>query len=201
MRRTVVVTLLTAALAVPASAQIAWESPALISPVAPSGLSLFLLEAAGGDLGALGTYRRGTGPVGYGFRFAIADEGGPDSDVAVAGGVDLSGFLSRAVEGSEVDLVWWSGAGIGVGGETLLTIPLGLIVGWSGSGGDIVLSPYGGAHVVLDIISGDGDNVDLDLVADLGLDLVLPSGWLLRFGATLADGGRDALALGIRLPT
>jgi hypothetical protein len=43
--------------------------------------------------------------------------------------------------------------------------------------------------------------VDLDLVADLGLDVVLPSGWLLRFGATLGDGGRDALALGIRLPT
>jgi hypothetical protein len=201
VRRTVVVALLTAALALPASAQIAWESPALISPVAPSGLSLFLIEAAGGDLGALATYRREAGPVGYGFRFAVADEGGPDSDVAIAGGIDISGFLARAVEGSEVDLVWWSGAGLGVGNETLVTIPLGLIIGWSGASGDIVLSPYGGGHVNLDIISGAGDNVDLDLVADLGLDLVLPSGWLLRFGATLADGGRDALALGIRLPT
>jgi hypothetical protein len=201
VRRTIVVALLTAALAAPASAQIAWESPALISPVAPSGLSLFLIEAAGGELGALATYRREAGPVGYGFRFAIADEGGVDSDVAIAGGIDISGFLARAVEGSEVDLVWWSGAGLGVGNETLVTIPLGLIVGWSGSGGDVVISPYGGGHVTLDIASGGGDNVDLDLVADLGLDLVLPSGWLLRFGATLADGGRDALALGVRLPT
>jgi hypothetical protein len=45
------------------------------------------------------------------------------------------------VEGSEVDLVWWSGAGLGVGNETLVTIPLGLNIVWSGASGDIVLSP------------------------------------------------------------
>ena len=186
--------------AAPASGQIAWESPALISPAAPSGISLFLIEAAGGELGALATYRAAAGPVGYGFRLAVADEGGPEGDVAIAGGVDVSGYLSRAVEGSEVDLIWWSGGGVGIGSETLVTIPLGLILGWSGQGGDVVLSPYGGGHINLDIVSGEGDNVDLDLVGDLGLDLVLPSGWLIRFGATLADGGRDALALGFRLP-
>lgn len=200
MRRMLVGAALSVAMSAPVSAQIAWESPAFISPVAPSGISLFLLEAAGGELGALGTFRRAAGPVGYGFRLALADEGGPDGDLAIAGGVDVSGFLARAVEGSEVDLVWWSGGGIGIGSETLVTIPLGLIIGWSGSGGDVVLSPYGGGHVTFDIVSGEGDNFDLDLVGDLGLDIVLPSGWLIRFGATLADGDRDAIALGFRLP-
>jgi hypothetical protein len=199
--RTFVVAALIASLAVPASGQISWEGPSLISAVTPAGVSVFLLDAAGGDLGALLTYRRAAGPVGYGFRFAVADEGGPDSDVAVAGGVDVSGFLARGVEGSEVDVVWWSGAGVGVGDETLVTFPLGAAIGWSG-GDEVILSPYGGAHLTLDITTADvDDNVDIDLIADLGLDIVFPSGWLVRFGASLADGSRDALAIGVRLPS
>ena len=51
----------------------------------------------------------------------------------------------------------------------------------------------------LDIASGPGDSVDLSGVVDLGLDLVLSSGWLIRFGATIGD--RDALAIGVKLPS
>jgi hypothetical protein len=41
--------------------------------------------------------------------------------------------------------------------------------------------------------------VRFDGVLDLGIDLVLSSGWMLRAGASLGD--RESLALGIRLPT
>jgi len=34
---------------------------------------------------------------------------------------------------------------------------------------------------------------------DLGLDVVLTSGWMVRFGDSV--WGRDALALGVNLPT
>jgi hypothetical protein len=197
VRRTLVIAALSAILAVPASAQIGWESPALISPSVPAGASVFLMDPAGGDLGGLVTYRHAAGPVGLGYRLAIAEEAGPDGDLAVAGGFDVSGFLSRAVEGSEVDLMWWSGGGLGIGSETLVTIPLGLIVGWTG-GTDVTLSPYGGGHLNLDIWSGPGDSLDLSGVVDLGIDLGFQSGWLVRFGVSIGD--REALAIGLRLP-
>lgn len=181
-----------------ASAQTAWDAPPLISHVAPAGVSLFLLGPAGGDLGGLVTYRHSAGPVGMGYRVSISDEDGGDG-LAVAGGVDISGFLSRSVEDAPLDVMWWSGAGLGVGSSTVVSVPLGILVGWSGQGGDAILSPYGGGHVTLDISDVDGDNVRLNGTIDLGLDIVLSSGWLVRFGASAGD--RDALAIGVKLDT
>ncbi len=196
MRRTLTVTLSFILLAAPAAGQVAWDSPALISPAVPSGFSLFVTNPAGGEIGALGTFRHGAGPVGLGYRASLADESG--GDIAVSGGVDVSGFLARGVEGSEVDVIWWTGGGVGVGSESLFTVPLGIVLGWTGSGGDVLLSPYGGAHVVLDLSSVDGDSLRFDAVIDLGLDVVLSSGWMIRAGASLGD--RESLALGVKLP-
>ncbi|MDA0329811.1 MAG: hypothetical protein O2958_12485 [Gemmatimonadetes bacterium] len=196
MLRTLAVATLIALSPVMASAQILWDAPPLVSHVAPSGLSLFLVSPQGGDLGGLVTFRHEAGPVGLGYRFAISDENG-SSDVAFAGGVDISGFLARAVEGSEVDVMWWSGAGIGVGQESVVSIPVGALIGWSGQGGDVILSPYGGGHITLDVSTVDQDNVRLGGSFDLGLDVVLSSGWLVRFGGSIGD--RDALALGVKI--
>ena len=197
MLRTLVVATLVAASAVPASAQTLWDAPPLVSHVVPAGVSLFVINPAGGDLGGLVTFRHDAGPVGLGYRFAISDQDGSSGDLAVAGGVDISGFLSRAVEGSEIDVMWWSGAGIGIGNETVVSLPVGALIGWSGQGGDVILSPYGGGHVTLDISTSDMDNVHFGGSFDLGLDIVLSSGWLIRFGASLGD--RDALALGVKI--
>lgn len=197
LRKTLTVAVVATVLqAVPVSAQIAWDSPPLVSHVVPAGLSLFLVSPAGGDLGGLATYRHRAGPVGLGYRFAVADENGSD-DLAVAGGLDVSGFLSRAVEGSEVDVLWWSGVGLGIGSETVASFPLGALIGWSGQGGDAVLSPYGGGHVVLDLSTADGDNVNLAGAFDFGVDLALASGWLVRFGGSVGD--REAIAIGVRV--
>lgn len=197
MPRTLTAAILFALHAAPLSGQIAWDSPALISPAVPAGFSLFVINPAGGDLGALGTLRHAAGPVGLGYRAAIAEESG-SGDIAFSGGVDVSGFLARAVEGSEVDVVWWGGGGLGIGSEVLATAPLGIILGWSGSGGAVILSPYGGAHVVLDLSSRDQDSLNFDGVIDLGLDLVLESGWMIRAGASLGD--RESLAVGVKIP-
>lgn len=198
MLRTLYATLfLTATLAVPATAQIMWDSPALISPAVPSGFSIFLMSPEGGDLGGLGTFRHAAGPVGLGYRVGLAEDNG--GDLAVSGGIDVSGFLARGVEGSEVDVVWWTGGGVGIGGETVFTAPLGIVLGWTGGDDDeVLLSPYGGAHAVLDLTSADGDSVHFDAVIDLGIDLVLASGWMIRVGASLGD--RESFALGLKLP-
>ena len=185
-------------IAAPVSGQVAWESPALVSPGVPSGFSLFLIEPAGGDLGAMGTLRHSAGPVGLGYRAAIAEESGPGGDVAVSGGFDVSGLLARGVEGSEIDVIWWAGGGLSVGSDWIISAPAGIMLGWSGSGGDVIFSPYGGAHVVLDLSGNDGDAVNFDGVVDLGLDLVLSSGWMIRAGASIGD--RESIAVGIKIP-
>jgi hypothetical protein len=199
VKRTLTAIALWALLAVPASGQIAWDAPALISPVVPSGLSLFLIEPAGGDIGALGTFRHSAGPVGVGYRAAVAEEAGRAGDLAVSFGIDVAGFLARAVEGSEVDLVWWAGGGMSVGSDWLVSAPAGIILGWTGEGDGVIISPYGGAHVALDITGNEGDALNFDGALDLGLDLVLRSGWMIRAGAALGD--RESIAVGFRLPT
>lgn len=191
--------ILFALLAVPVSGQTAWDSPALLSPTVPGGFSIFLIEPAGGDLGALGTLRHSAGPVGLGYRVGIAEESGPAGDVAVTGGIDASGLLARGVEGSEVDVIWWAGGGMSIGSDWVVSAPAGIMLGWSGSGGDVIFSPYGGVHVVLDLTGNDGDAVNFDGVADLGIDLVLSSGWMIRAGATLGSS-REAIAVGIKIP-
>ncbi len=198
MRRSWSALALFALIATPVSAQVAWDSPALLSPTVPSGFSLFLIDPAGGDLGAMGTLRHAAGPVGLGYRAAVAEESGPGGDVAVSGGIDVSGILARGVEGSEIDVMWWAGGGLSVGTDWIVSAPAGIILGWSGSGGDVVFSPYGGAHVVLDFSGNDGDAVNFDGVVDFGLDLVLSSGWLIRAGASIGD--RESLALGFKIP-
>jgi hypothetical protein len=196
--RTSMAVLLLTVLALPVSGQIAWDSPALISPVVPSGFSVFLVNPAGGDLGGLVTLRHSAGPVGLGYRAAIAEESGTN-DLAVSGGIDVSGFLAHGLEDSDVDVIWWSGGGLGVGDHALLSAPLGIILGWSGSSGDVILSPYGGAHVVLDILTGPASDVSFNGIVDMGLDLVLRSGWMVRFGASIGD--RESLALGLKVPS
>jgi hypothetical protein len=187
----------TAASPAPAAGQIAWDSPPLVSPAAPSRFSVFIVNPSGGDLGALLTFRHSAGAVGLGYRTAISDESG-SGDIAFSAGIDVSGLLARGVEGSEIDLMWWSGGGVGIGSETIVTFPLGLILGWTGQSDGVGLSPYGGGHLVLDLVSGPGDAVRLDAVFDLGLDLQLSSGWTIRVGFSLGD--RESLALGVRLP-
>ncbi|MDG2283609.1 MAG: hypothetical protein P8L45_10835 [Longimicrobiales bacterium] len=181
-----------------AAAQTAWDAPPMISHVVPAGVSFFLLSPSGGDLGGLVTFRHEAGPVGMGYRLSVTDENASD-DLAIAAGVDISGFLARGVEGAPIDVMWWSGAGLGWGEDTVVSLPLGAVIGWSGQGGDVILSPYGGGHITLDISDVIDDNVSLNGSFDFGLDVVLSSGWLVRFGGSVGD--RDALAIGVKIDT
>ena len=56
-----------------------------------------------------------------------------------------------------------------------------------------------GGHIALDFTSIDGDELVFDAFLDVGMDLELTSGWIVRFG--LSVGGRDALALDMSVPS
>jgi hypothetical protein len=181
----------------PISAQTAWDAPAFISHVAPEGASIFLISPHGGDIGGLLTFRHEAGPVGLGYRASLSDENGGDG-IAIAGGIDISGFLSRGVNDAPFDVLWWSGVGFGIGDSSVISLPLGAIIGWTGSGDGVSFNPYAGAHATLDFFSGNGSNdADLGASFDMGVDLVLTSGWIVRFGGSVGD--REAFAIGVRL--
>lgn len=179
------------------SAQIVWDAPTMIRPGAPSGLSILLLEPyPGNELGALVLWRQSPAPVGLGLRAGIAED--PSGDLAALFGLDVSGTLARLEGGGEPQVMWWSGAGLGVGEELVATFPAGIVLGWSIEGDGVVFSPSLGGHVALDILTGPGDDLEVDGALDLGVDLGFNSGLQARFGASVGD--REALAFGIRLP-
>ena len=180
-----------------ASAQYAWDGPSLVGPHAPLGLSVVLVATdPGGALGAMAQWRRDGAAMGWGYRGGIVQS--DSDDLAVFGGVDVSGVLAESVEDADIQVLWWSGAGAGLGHELVLSVPVGLVASWRGMGDGTAFAPYAGAHAALDLATGDGDNVSLEASLDLGLDLTLTTGWVVRFGASLF--GRDAVGVGIRIP-
>jgi hypothetical protein len=181
-----------------AESQFAWDGPSLVSPHAPSGLSAFLVGSdPGGTLGVMAQVRRAGGKLNWGYRGGLVQDDA--DDLSFFGGVDLSGTLAESIEDADVQVLWWTGAGAGLGDRFALSVPVGLALGWKGLGDGNVFAPYAGAHVALDLRSGEGDRVALNGSLDLGLDLTLVSGWVVRFGASLF--GRDALAVGLRIPS
>jgi hypothetical protein len=198
MKRVALVLLVSLAVApMTASAQVVWDAPTMIRPGAPSGLSLLLLEPyPGNEIGALVLWRQSPAPVGLGLRVGIAED--PSGDLAALFGIDVSGTLARLEGAGEPHAIWWSGAGLGVGEELVATFPAGVVLGWSIEGDDVVFSPSVGGHVALDILTGPGEELEIESSLDLGLDLGFNSGLQVRFGASVGD--REALAFGLRVP-
>lgn len=189
------------AAAAPAGAQVAWDSPFMVPPAAPRGLGVYLMEGSPGDgLGVMGTYRAADAPAGLGFRAGLSEDG--SDDLSIFGGVDFSGYLARESADFPVDLVWNAGVGAGFGDFVLLSFPVGMTFGKIVTSDDVRFNPYVGPRLVLDALLGrdapGGDDLDLGLAVDLGVDLSFDPRWAIRFGATIGD--RDALAVGVVFP-
>jgi len=195
----------------PVSAQVAWESPFLLSPQTPSGLGIMLIDPSHGDgIGVLGTWRANpAAEQGIGFRAGVAEDGG--DDIAVFGGIDLTGPLVRATDHFPADVIWMFGAGIGVGDDVLLSVPAGLSLGTALEADGVVFSPYVAPRVVLDGILGDndrgngprngdydGDDLNVNFAVDIGMDLEFSRDWIVRFAWSLGD--HDALGIGLVFP-
>jgi hypothetical protein len=201
MKKLCTTVLLAAALVLPAgaSAQTAWDSPLLLPPRPQPGLGIYLADMHAGGLGVLGAWRSST--WNYGLRFGLS-EGSGDEDVAVFGGVDYTGLINTATSDFPLDVDWLFGAGAGISDGVRFSVPVGLTLGVSFQGEDARFVPFMTPRVVLDAFFGNdvrGNDLDLDLAVDVGLDLRLMRGPLagksIRFAASLGD--RDALAVGV----
>jgi hypothetical protein len=134
-----------------------------------------------------------------GYRVGLAEA--PGDDLAVLGGVDVSGLLAAHSRDFPLDLIWVSGVGLGVSDGALLTVPLGISVGRVVVGEGLRVHPYLTPRLVLDAYLGDDarDDLDLDVVADLGMDLAFQANWMIRLAGTVG-GGREAVGIGVAFP-
>ncbi len=180
------------------AAQLSWDAPPLVGPASPQGLGLFLASPnPGRNLGGIVTWRDDTASFGIAYRIGMGEDAA--GHVAGLGGIDISGTLANGVEDADVKVLWWTGLGAGVGQNLTVSWPLGIVVGWTGESERAVFSPYGGGHVVLDMSTHSRDHAHLRGALDLGLDVRVVSGLVVSFGASV--GGREALAIGVALPT
>ncbi len=188
-----------------ARAQSAWDAPMLMAPGAPAGWGIHLVDPyPGNGLGVLGTWRSAPAPVGLGFRLGLYE--GAGDDVALVGGIDVSGTLHRGTDEAPFDVIWFGGGGLGIDDDLLLSFPLGISAGWSFSEPGFALRPYVAPRMVLDVyIADDGpgnrkgnDDLDLDASLEIGVDLAFSPRFAIR--AAVSFGGRDALSIGIAVP-
>jgi len=166
-------------------------------PVNPVGWGLYVVDPSPGrGLGVMATWRGEEGPGSLGFRVGLAEDGG--EDLALFGGVDLSGSIHRASDEFPLNLVWVAGAGMGVGSYALLSFPLGVSLGHDFDAEGVWFNPYMTPRLVLDAWLGNHrrrNDLNLSLALDFGIDFAVDPGWAMRFGATL--GERSAIGLGV----
>jgi hypothetical protein len=186
-----------------ATAQIAWESPRLLSPEAIGGMGLYYVRFAtfpGDGSGAFLTWQPAAFPRGVSLRGGAAE--GAGGTTAGFGGVDVTAPLAAHTESRPVDLSWNTGAGLAVGEYMIVSVPVGIAAGRSWSSGSVWLNPYAAARVSMDLRLGDEgpeDEFDVSPGVDVGLDASFDQARniVLRFSTSLGD--RSALALGVVL--
>lgn len=182
-------------------AQVAWDSPQLISPATPAGLGIHLVEAHPGDgLGVLLTWRGSPAPGGVGFRLGLAED--TRDNLAVFGGADFSGMFYRHTQDFPLDVLWATGVGVGVGDYAIISVPFGVALGRSLDADGVIFTPYFSPRIFLDAFLGDRnprrDSLDLGFALDLGADVAFGRSFTLRFAASLGD--RETLAIGMAFP-
>ena len=191
--RTKTMILAAAALAVAsgADAQI-WDAPSFLPPRPGEDVGVYLTQPNNADYGIQGIWRQ-HGNLNLGVRVGYVDTG---AGGAVIAGAEAWGPLFSAGADLPVDVTWTLGAGGAFGDFTTVSVPVGVTIGRA-----LVLSPltfqvYGHPRLALVAVAvGDGTNVDLEGLFDLGADLHINEDWKARLGFTL--GGADSFGLGL----
>lgn len=196
-----VASLLLALVPAAAGAQLAADSPRLISPHGSGGLGVHWVSPAAlpGDEGALlGTWAMPGLPTGMRLRGGVGR--GVAGTNAAFGGIDLQAPLLRGPSLRSFALDWQTGIGVSAGEYALVTVPLGLSGGVSWTSGDVWLAPYLTAGLAADLRFGDGApdrEFEVSSSLDIGLDASFDINrrFVLRAAASLGD--RQAVSVGL----
>jgi hypothetical protein len=170
----------------PAQAQI--FTPTFMSPQQGSDLGVYLSDgpAGAGNFAVEGIWRRNLGSYDLGFRAGVADAG----DAVILVGAELRTPLQL----DDVPLAMAITGGIqGAIGETSAAgFQGGLAMGYTFREPNFSFTPY--LHPRIGIVNGfRRDDLNLEVMADLGFDVALPQNLIIRFafgfGRTTSDWG------------
>jgi hypothetical protein len=186
-----------------ASGQIPWETPQLLAPSAPRGVSLMAASyaAAPGDgWGVMVAFRRADAPTGLGFR--IAGGQGSGGRNAIAAGVEASAWITRASNAFPVDVIWTSGIGGSYGSSMQVALPVGIAASRSFGQETVWFNPYAASRVIIEGRLGGrapDDELDMQLATEVGANFAFDRNrrFIVRMAAAIGD--RSALALGAHL--
>lgn len=171
-------------------------TPPFMSPVPSSDFGVYVSDV--GDLAIEGIWRRmSRGGSDVGIRVGYADVG----DGALLAGLELRNPVVLA--GAPIGLAF-TAAGQGVVGDaTLLGGQVGFTVGQALPAGTFTVTPY--IHprlaVLLDPDADEAagqDEIEVDVLADIGADFTFSGGVSLRLGINLGDGADWGLGLAWR---
>jgi hypothetical protein len=187
--------------AVPAVAQLAPDTPRLISPHASGGLGVHQLRAnALPDDGSALLVTWAMPGLPPGVRWRAATGRGAEGASAAMVGADVQTPLHRASEKLPIDLDWQSGIGVSSGAYTLVTMPVGLSGGIAWSAGGVWLAPYANAGISGDWRLGDDaptEEFSVSGTFDVGLDLSFGVERTIVLRTAAALGQRKAVTLGL----
>lgn len=183
--------------AAPLWGQVAWDAPLMVSPHAPAGWGIGLVDRnlrPGDGVGVTLSWRTRAPARSVGVRFGAqkAPVDGVESRWSALGGVDVTAPLSRATPAFPLDVSWFTGVGVSYGDYGRIVAPAGVVAGREIRSRDLRFHPYLAARAGAEGVAGGRaprKNVDLSVALEAGFDLGfgLSPRRILRFAASLGE--------------
>jgi hypothetical protein len=155
-------------------------TPTYTSPRLTNDLGIYLNDGPG-DLGVEGIWRGGP----LGIRVGYLDAG--DGLLTVGG--ELRNPLPMT--GAPLGLAFVAGAQGALGDGGGVGVQAGLSAGYTFHGTGMAITPYIHPRIALVNNIGPSDDMNVEVLADLGFDLEFSNNLILRFGANLGGIGSD----------
>jgi len=181
--------------AAPADAQL-FNSPTFMPPAGNDGLSAYLVDGDGIELGLAGAWRGFAGSD-FGVRVGFYDLGGT---TAFSAGIETWRTIMTADDAFPLDVAWTAAGGAAFSDAvTTLWVPAGATVGRTFVLEQVTLQPYVHPQVGLQVHFFDAAGVsdtdmEIGVQIDIGAEIALQERWKLR--VAFAAGDADALGVG-----